>query len=213
MKLSSFLDVMRHVDALRAEGTSTGIRKILGIAGAPGAGKSTLAALITERLGPDNCIVVPMDGFHLANRILATNAARDRKGAIDTFDVGGYLSLLGRLTKRDELVVYAPSYERGLEEPIAAAIAVPQSIEFILTEGNYLFSSAPQWNQIHGLLDASFFVETARDVRIERLVERHVLFGMDRDSAERWANGPDEANAQLVNSTRERADHIVAIDE
>jgi pantothenate kinase len=206
VKLSSFLDVMAHVDALRAEGTSTGIRKILGIAGAPGAGKSTLAALIAERLGRDSCIVVPMDGFHLANRILTTNATRDRKGAIDTFDVGGYLSLLGRLTKRDELVVYAPSYERGLEEPIAAAIAVPQSIDFILTEGNYLFSSAPHWSRIHGLLDA-------RETRIERLVERHMLFGMDRDSAERWANGPDETNAQLVNSTRERADHVVTIDE
>lgn len=89
---------------------------------------------------------------------------------------------------------------------------MPQSIEFILTEGNCLFSSAPQWDRIHGLLDASFFVETTRDVRIERLVERHVLFGMDRDSAERRANGPDETNAQLVNSTRERADHLIAID-
>lgn len=199
------------IDQVRRRAEESGIRQIIGIVGAPGAGKSTLADLISTQLGPQNCAVVPMDGFHLANSIIEGTPLQSRKGAIDTFDVGGYLSLLARLRAHEESVVYAPSYRRGLEEPIAASIAVPQSTMFVLTEGNYLLADERPWNRIRTLLDETWFIDRGRDARIAQLVRRHVEFGMDPDRAARWANGPDEANARLVESTRERADHVLTL--
>ena len=42
--------------------------RLLGITGAPGVGKSTVAALLARSWG---AVVVPMDGFHLADVELA----------------------------------------------------------------------------------------------------------------------------------------------
>lgn len=84
---------------------ATGNRTLLGIVGAPGSGKSAFAACLSELLGADSTRVVPMDGFHLGNAMIDGTALRDRKGAIDTFDVGGYASLLQRLARADEAVV------------------------------------------------------------------------------------------------------------
>jgi pantothenate kinase len=216
MLLASLDDVMARLDSLRDDAGSAndrvGFRRIVGIAGSPGAGKSTLAELVANRLGDERCVVVPMDGFHLSNRVLEGLGRRNRKGAIDTFDADGYLALLERLRANQEPVIYAPTYQRGLEEAIAGSIAVTREIEFVITEGNYLLSTEPPWNRISGLLDASFFVETAPASRLERLIERHQLFGMDRESAEAWANGPDETNARMIEATRDRADYLVTLD-
>jgi pantothenate kinase len=212
MMLSPLPDVMAQLDALLEWAKTSGRRQIVGIIGAPGAGKSTVANLIAERLGRERCAVVPMDGFHLANDVLEARGIRDRKGAIDTFDVAGYLALLGRLRRRDEPIVYAPTYRRGLEESIAGAIAVPQHIEIVLTEGNYLLADEPPWDRIRGFLDLSVFLETADDIRLERLIRRHISFGMEPDAARRFANGPDAANTRLVTATRVHADVAVTLD-
>ena len=115
-----------------------GRRMLLGIAGAPGAGKSTFAAWLQQQFGPGQAVVVPMDGFHLGNAIIEGTPLRQRKGAIDTFDAGGYLSLLRRLVRRDEAVVYAPEFNRTLDEPVAASIAIHAEVPLVITEGNYL---------------------------------------------------------------------------
>jgi pantothenate kinase len=185
------------VDYLQARLQSTGSRQILGIVGAPGTGKSTVARTLADALGRERCVVVPMDGFHLANEI---------------FDVGGYLSILQRLRARDEPVVFAPSYRRGLEEPIAASIAVARDIDYVITEGNYLLAAEPPWDRVRSLVDEIWFVHTPPAVRLERLIDRHVAFGMDRDAAIVWATGPDEANARFIESTRHRADRQIASD-
>ena len=202
--------LMEFVTHIRARQHSTGTRQILGIAGAPGTGKSTFARSLADALGGQRSVVVPMDGFHLANEIIEGTPLRSRKGAIDTFDVGGYLSLLDRLRAREEPTVYAPSYRRGLEEPIAASIAVPHAIDFVITEGNYLLSTSPGWDRIQSLLDEIWFIDTARELRVERLIERHVAFGMTREAATAWATGPDEANARYIESTRYRADRQIS---
>ena len=189
-------------------GAAAGARRIIGLVGPPGAGKSTLAERLAEHFG-DESAIVPMDGFHLANSIIDGTPLRERKGAIDTFDVGGYLSLLRRLRHNDEDVIYAPAYRRGLEEPIAASIAVPQSTAFIFTEGNYLLAQQGRWREVRSYLDEVWFVDTPREIRLSQLIQRHVASGMEPAAAEAWALGPDEANAEYIESTRIFADLAV----
>ncbi len=186
-----------------------GRRTLLGITGAPGCGKSTFAAWIQQQFAPGLAVVVPMDGFHLANAIIEGTPLRQRKGAIDTFDVGGYVSLLQRLVRRDEAVVYAPEFRRSLDEPVAAAIPVPAEVPLVITEGNYLLADVPGWKDVRGQLDEVWFVDTPPALRLGRLVDRHVYFGMERPAAEEWAGGPDQANAELIEKTKASADRIV----
>ena len=201
-------EVLQALAALRHR-LDGGRRTLLGITGAPGSGKSTFAAWLQRHFGADLAVVVPMDGFHLGNAIIDGTPLRQRKGAMDTFDVGGYLSLLQRLVRRDEDVVYAPEFRRTLDEPVAASIAVPASVPLVITEGNYLLAETPQWKEVRAQLDEVWFMDTEAELRLGRLVDRHVEFGMERTAAEAWALGPDETNALLIEATRQGADRII----
>jgi pantothenate kinase len=181
-----------------------GERRLLGITGAPAAGKSTLAGSLTAALAPD-AVLVPMDGFHLAATQLRRLGRLDRKGAPDTFDAAGYLALLRRLRDRTEDVVYAPEFRREIEEPIAGAIAISRNVPLVITEGNYLL----HWSQACALLDQVWFVDLDEPTRQARLVERHMAYGRDRAEAEQRAHGSDQRNAELILKTRGDADLIV----
>ncbi|MBT2550800.1 nucleoside/nucleotide kinase family protein [Arthrobacter sp. ISL-65] len=202
------VEIQHAVAGLRSR-MSAGRRILLGVAGSPGSGKSTFSACLADALGPVSALVVPMDGFHLGNAIIDGTPLRQRKGAPDTFDVGGYLSLLQRLSRRDEDVVYAPDFRRTIDEPVAASLAIPAAVPVIITEGNYLLSDDARWQQVRAQLDEVWFIDTPRELRLGRLVERHMLYGMDRAAAEAWANGPDAANARLIEATRSRADRMI----
>jgi pantothenate kinase len=201
-------EITQALDALRGR-MAPGTRTILGIAGAPGSGKSTFAAWLQEQFSPGTSVVVPMDGFHLGNAIIEGTPLRNRKGAIDTFDGGGYLSLLRRLVRRDEAVVYAPEFRRTLDEPVAASIAVPADVPLVITEGNYLLADQEPWKEVRAQLDEVWFLETPHELRLQRLVDRHVSFGMDREAALAWATGPDETNARLIQATMPAADRVI----
>jgi pantothenate kinase len=206
-EIAAAIDALRH--RLHDGGFGGGRRTLLGITGAPGSGKSTFAARLQQEFGPGVAVVVPMDGFHLGNAIIDGTPLRQRKGAMDTFDVGGYLALLQRLARRDEAVVYAPEFRRTLDEPVAASIAIPASVPLVITEGNYLLAETLEWKDVRAQLDEVWFVDTPRAVRLARLVDRHVEFGMERPAAEAWASGPDERNARLIDATRQAADRII----
>jgi len=178
-------------------------RAILGITGAPGAGKSTLAAALLARL-PD-AAHVPMDGFHLADVALRALGRLDAKGAPDTFDEGGYVALLRRLCVDDEDVVYAPMFERDLEQPLAGAIAVPRTARLVITEGNYLL----HWPRVRAELAEVWYCDPDPAVRLARLTARHVEFGKEAAFAASWVAAVDEPNAALVEATRDRADLVV----
>ncbi|MGO1598739.1 MAG: nucleoside/nucleotide kinase family protein [Brachybacterium sp.] len=212
--MSAELSTEQAVDAaltLLDEARRSGGRRLLGVAGAPGAGKSTLTSLLAARLPAGSCVVVPMDGFHLADVALRRLGRAERKGAPDTFDAAGYVALLQRLRTAmpQDPPVWAPMFERGLEQPLAGAIEVPADVPLVLTEGNYLLSDAGGFAQVSALLDARWFVEVPEERRHERLIARHERFGKTPGAAREWALGPDEANAHLVAGTRSRADAVV----
>ncbi len=182
-------------------------RRVLGVTGPPGAGKSTLAAEVVSALA-GSAVLVPMDGFHLAQSELDRLGRHDRKGAIDTFDAAGFVALVRRLRAATE-DVYAPTFRRDLEEPIAGAINVAASVPLVVLEGNYLLATDPPWVALRELIDDVWYVELDRESRLERLVRRHVAFGRDLPAAREWALGTDERNAALIAQTRDRADVLV----
>ena len=187
-----------------------GGRRILGIVGAPGAGKSTLCAALAEGLGTDAALV-GMDGFHLANAELERLGRRDRKGAPDTFDAGGYAALLERLRAEQDRTVYAPTFDRQLEESIGSAVPVHAGTPLILTEGNYLLLGGEDWARVRASLDAVWFLELPEDVRLARLLARHVAFGRAPADAQGWVEAVDGPNATTIHATRARADLIVQL--
>lgn len=189
-----------------------GTRRLLGLAGPPGAGKSTLAARLVARLD-GLAVLVPMDGFHLAQAELERLGRAGRKGAPDTFDAAGYTALLARLRAPEPgVTVYAPAFDRSLEEPIAGAIPVPPDVPLVVTEGNYLLHDEGPWATVLPLLDEAWYLDLDERRRVPRLVERHVRFGKDRARAERWVHDSDEANARLVARSRDRADLVVRME-
>ena len=186
-------------------------RRVLGIAGAPGAGKSTLAAAVVAAF-PGVCVVVPMDGFHLAQHELERLGRADRKGAPDTFDAAGYVALLRRLRAPVAgEIVYAPEYRRELHGALAGAIAVPAEVQVVVTEGNYVLLPSHGFAPVADLLDEAWFAEQPEDVRLARLITRHEQWGKAPGAARDWAHGPDQRNAELVAATRSRADVVVAV--
>ena len=183
-----------------------GGRKILGIVGPPGCGKSTLAAALLDLLG-DDAVAVPMDGYHLANVELARLGRAGRKGAEDTFDSAGYVSLLRRLkNQQGNEIVYAPEFRREIEEPIANAIPVFPETQLVITEGNYLLLDHGHWAGVSELLDEIWYVDIDHSVRRERLVKRHMHFGRSQNAAEDWVANTDEPNAVRIEATKHRAD-------
>jgi len=211
--------VLRDLDAVLARARSVaerGGRRIIGIAGSPGAGKTTLAVMLVRTLNeasPDGrpwVSHVPMDGYHLADVELARLGRSDRKGAPDTFDADGYAALLERIRTAQE-TVYAPAFDREIEQPVAGAIPVPPECRLVVTEGNYLLVDEPGWRRARAALDEVWFCDLEDDgTRRQRLVERHVRFGKPRPQAEAWVSEVDEPNAVAIAATAPAADVRVA---
>jgi pantothenate kinase len=182
-----------------------GGRKVLGLVGPPGAGKSSLA-LALQHAFAEVSQVVPMDGFHLTNAELRRLGRADRKGAPDTFDSLGFAALLKRLRQqRPDEIVYVPEFRREIEEPIAGAIPIFPQTRLIITEGNYLLLDQGAWANVSALLDDAWYVDVEDGLRTDRLTQRHEQFGRSRQEAMEWVATTDEPNARLIALTRSNA--------
>lgn len=205
--------LVERVESLVTGSTS---RVIVGIAGMPGAGKSTLAeALVTALAGQADwrgtrVAYVPMDGFHLADAELRRLGLVDRKGAPATFDVAGYAALLARITAGE--TVWAPGFQRTLEEPIGQSLPIAASSGIVITEGNYLLVDRPEWIAVRRYLTETWYVVAEERTRLARLIARHVEFGKTPEEAREWVLRSDEANARLVATTASSADRVINID-
>ncbi|MEO7423511.1 MAG: nucleoside/nucleotide kinase family protein [Ornithinibacter sp.] len=205
--LTSITDLTQRVLAALHD-VSARDRVVVGLIGEPGSGKSTVAQAIAEELGARGAVttVVPMDGFHLANVELARLGLAARKGAPDTFDALGYAALLHRLRTSIDETVYAPAFERSIDEAVAGSIPVPPEASVVVTEGNYLLVADGPWARVAPLLDLSCAMHVDQGSRSDWLRARHVRFGRSEDEAAAWVAAVDEPNAALVRSTMPRAD-------
>jgi pantothenate kinase len=205
--------MVSEVEALVARARELGRlerRTIVGIAGPPGGGKSTLAQAVVAAVG-SAAVLVPMDGFHLAQAELVRLGRRERMGAPDTFDALGYIALLRRLRDRSEAVVYAPEFRREIEEPIAGAIAVPRATPLVVTEGNYLLVPDEPWAGVRPHLDECWYAELDEATRLRWLIRRHIDYGKTPEAAHAWVHRSDQANSAVVAATRDRADVVVRL--
>lgn len=185
--------LVQHLDALPRTG-----RQLVAVVGAPGAGKSTLAEAVVEHLKRSERKVqlVPMDGFHLDNGLLMARGLLARKGAPQTFDAAGFLSIVKRLVDGEEVI--APTFDRVRDLSIAGAVEVPTDVELLVLEGNYLLLDQPIWRELKQYWDLCVFLDVPIQELERRLIQRWLDHGLDQHAAEARARGNDLVNAQLV---------------
>ena len=177
---------------------ATGARRLVAIAGPPGAGKSTLAEALTDELVArgDKAVLLPMDGFHLDNRLLEPRGLLPRKGAPETFDYAGFAATLRRV--RDEPSVILPVFDRTRDIAIAGAAEVAPETRIVVVEGNYLCLDEEPWRNLAPLWDMSFFVEVPVPELERRLIRRWLTYGLDLEAARARALSNDIPNAARV---------------
>ncbi|VBB09736.1 Hypothetical protein LUCI_5034 [Lucifera butyrica] len=192
-------------------------RFLLGITGIPAAGKSTLAGglmrQVNQVLREEAAIMIPMDGFHYSNERLAQEGLLALKGIPATFDDAGFVGLIRKIRTAGREKIFCPAYDRGLHNPVTAAICVEPGHKIIIVEGNYLLLEAPPWQELTALIDEFWFIDVSSAVSRERLLQRHALSGRSREEALRKIDSTDKPNAELILQTRSRADKIIHLKE
>jgi len=187
-------------------------RRVVAIAGPPGAGKSTVAAALERALDaarPGVAAVMPMDGYHLDNAILDARGLRAVKGAPETFDVDGLASDLDRVRAADRPVL-VPVFDRALDLARAGARAIGPDTPLVLVEGNYLLLDRAPWSGLADLFDVTVFLDVPEAELERRLVDRWRAHGHDAQAARARALGNDIPNARLVVGASRAADVTLA---
>ena len=206
--LESRADLLRAI----ADRADDAPRRLVAIAGPPGAGKSTLAAWLADALNrrrPGAAAVLGMDAFHFDDVVLAKKGWLGRKGAPHTFDVGGLCAMLDRLRRNREPSVAVPVFDRSLELSRAGACLIAENVETILVEGNYLLCRDAPWAMLAGCFDIAVMLEVDRAALEQRLTRRWLDLGMSTSEARRRVETNDLLNVDFVIKTSGRADFVL----
>lgn len=190
-------------------------RAVLGIAGPPGAGKTTLATQVVERLNAmeghaGQAALLPMDGFHHLNSTLDSLGLRNVKGAPATFDVDQYVGLLRAVVQRPEQQWLAPGFSRVTDAPVPGEFVIEPSVRLVVTEGNYLLLDGP-WAPIRDLCAETWYVDVDPRVERSRLVERQIAGGKTPEAAAEWVERSDMANAVVIADCKRNAAVVVCL--
>jgi pantothenate kinase len=188
------------------------VRFILGVVGKPGVGKSTFAQFLNEHFSNDLVAILPMDGFHMSNQKLIEMGRRDRKGAPDTFDVDDFAKSLADVRDGHGRDIRFPIFKREIEASVPDAGVIPALAKLIVVEGNYLLHDDFGWEKIGNFLDESWYLDVDDELRMQRLIARHIQFGKTPEAADEWSRGTDEVNARLIEQSRSRASFTVTLD-
>jgi pantothenate kinase len=186
-------------------------RFILGIVGKPGVGKSTFTDFLGEHLSQDLLAILPMDGFHMSNEELLELGRRDRKGAPDTFDVRSFTQTLAAIKVSDGADIKFPVFKREIEASIPDAGLIPAQVKLVIVEGNYLLHDQSGWEQVGSFLDEAWYLHVDDELRMQRLIARHIAFGKSLEDAKDWSEGTDEANARVIDKSESKADFVVTL--
>jgi pantothenate kinase len=185
-------------------------RQLLGIAGGPGAGKSTLAQLLVATLGPV-AAHVPMDGFHMRQAKLAALGTAADKGMPHTFEGAAFVAFLAEL-KAAQDPVQGPAYSRRTEDVVVDAYTVAPAVRLLAIEGNYLLLDTPPWDAVRPLVDLAVFLDLPWTVAQARLRARHAEAGRFTEAHIRdHIARVDRPNHDLVAGTAARADLRIAL--
>ncbi|KII86298.1 hypothetical protein PLICRDRAFT_177861 [Plicaturopsis crispa FD-325 SS-3] len=207
----------------RLETTPVTSRILVGVAGIPASGKSTLAELIVKHtnalLHPaasgegdvsvekPAATLVGLDGWHLTRAQLDAfpdpKLAHDRRGIHWTFDGPAYVEFVRTLRQdvtSSSATVTAPSFDHALKDPTPHAVSILPHHRIVVIEGLYAFLAIEPWCQAGRILDERWWVDVDIDEAERRLVKRHVVTGVTKDlaSAKLRAEQNDMPNGRFI---------------
>ncbi|KAI9145557.1 P-loop containing nucleoside triphosphate hydrolase protein [Paraphysoderma sedebokerense] len=142
-------------------------RILIGLAGPPGSGKSTIAKEVRKRVNDswksngaqesenEICVVVGMDGWHYykaeLDQMENPQYLHARRGIPATFNLPSFLSFLTHLSSspcqypttspspsNPPPILYAPSFSHSKGDPIPSGIAMEPRHCIVIVEGNYV---------------------------------------------------------------------------
>lgn len=196
---------LQQIAARLTHVTPKGRRRMLAVAGPPGSGKSTLAEALVDHLGP-SAVLMPMDGFHLDNRLLEPRGLLPRKGAPETFDFDGFKATLTRVAAEPSVLL--PVFDRAREIAIAGAQEIGPDTKIVVVEGNYLCFAEQPWDSLMPLWDATVFLDVPEAELERRLISRWLSYGYAPEAAREKALSNDIPNARRVMSHRTPVDVV-----
>lgn len=191
-------------------------RLILGICGAPAAGKSTLAESLVNTWNhrfAKTAALVPMDGYHLSNEKLQQMGLWELKGKPETFDAHAFVQKIKEIRSSPAEKHFCPLFDRSSESSIENAIVVGEEHELVVVEGNYLLLDFPPWDELRELFDLVWYIQSAKKTIYPRLLARHMQGGKSEKQSKEKLASTDLPNAKLIAKTAVRADLLIESEE